>query len=67
MKDNYNFNNETERKKRAVKQAKVAFITLLIAGLFLGAIVAFGVIKLMNYFGLNDKTNQVEIIKEKLN
>ncbi|ACB53221.1 hypothetical protein cce_3873 [Crocosphaera subtropica ATCC 51142] len=56
----------TERQQKAVKQAKKVFILLLASGLFIGVIVSIGVIKLMNYFGLTEKTNQIQIIQEKL-
>ncbi|MGK7954547.1 MAG: hypothetical protein AB4063_04685 [Crocosphaera sp.] len=57
----------TERQQKAVNQAKKIFLILLAGGLSLGVIVSIGVIKLMNYFGLTERTNQVEIIQEKLN
>ena len=40
---------------------------LLLSGLSIGVLVSIGLIKIMNYFGLTEKTNQIEIIKEKLN
>lgn len=60
-------NNQNNRKLRAVKQAQKVFIVLLIGGLLLGILVSFGVVKLMNHFGLTDDSNQIEIIKDKLN
>ncbi len=57
----------TERQQKAVNQAKKIFLILLAGGLSLGVIVSIGVIKLMNYFGLTEKTNQIESIQEKLN
>lgn len=64
MNDNF---SKTERQKKAVNQAKKIFLILLAGGLSIGVLVSIGVIKLMNYFGLTEKTNQVEIIQEKLN
>lgn len=64
MDDNF---YRTERQKKAVNQAKKIFLILLAGGLSLGVIVSIGIIKLMNYFGLTERTNQVEIIQEKLN
>ncbi|WP_107670363.1 hypothetical protein [Cyanothece sp. BG0011] len=58
---------KTERQQKAVKQARKIFLLLLASGLFIGVIVSIGVIKLMNYFGLTEKTNQIEIFQEKLN
>ena len=51
----------TERQKKAVNQAKKIFLLLLAGGL------SIGVVKLMNYFGLTEKSNQIEIIQDKLN
>ncbi|MDJ0601532.1 MAG: hypothetical protein QNJ37_22140 [Crocosphaera sp.] len=56
----------TERQQKAVKQARNIFLVLLATGLSIGVIVSIGVIKLMNYFGLTEKTNQMEIIREKI-
>ncbi len=64
MDDNFSRN---QRQQKAVNQAKKIFLILLASGLSIGVIVSIGVIKLMNYFGLTEKTNQVEIIQEKLN
>ncbi len=58
---------QTERQQKAVKQARKIFLLLLGSGLLIGVIVSIGVIKLMNYFGLTEKNNQIEIIQEKLN
>ncbi|MEL4894655.1 hypothetical protein [Crocosphaera sp. Alani8] len=58
---------KTERQKKAVNQAKKVFIILLASGLSIGVIVSVGVVKLMDYFGLTDKTNQMEVIREKIN
>ncbi len=58
---------KTERQKKALKQARNVFLILLASGLSLGVLVSIGVVKLMNYFGLTEKTNQMEIIKEKIN
>ncbi|MDJ0579982.1 hypothetical protein [Crocosphaera sp.] len=57
----------TERQQKAVNQAKKIFLILLAGGLSLGVIVSVGVIALMNHFGLTEKSNQMEIIQEKLN
>ena len=40
---------------------------LLAGGLSIGVVVSIGVVKLMNYFGLTEKSNQIEIIQDKLN
>ncbi|MGB5596828.1 MAG: hypothetical protein WBM32_08905 [Crocosphaera sp.] len=62
------YNSEqTERQKKSIKQARNVFLFLLAGGLSLGVLVSIGVVKLMNYFGLTEKTNQIEIIKEKVN
>ena len=53
----------TERQKKAVNQAKKIFLILLAGGLSIGVVVSIGVVKLMNYFGLTEKSNQIEIIK----
>ncbi|MDJ0845171.1 hypothetical protein [Crocosphaera sp.] len=63
MDDNF---PKTERQQQAVNQAKKVFLVLLASGLSIGVIVSIGVIKLMNYFGLTEKTNQLEIIREKI-
>lgn len=57
---------QTERQQKAVNQAKKVFLFLLAGGLSVGVIVSLGVIKLMNYFGLIEETNQIEIIREKM-
>ncbi|MDJ0660984.1 MAG: hypothetical protein QNJ42_16065 [Crocosphaera sp.] len=57
---------KTERQQKAVNQAKKVFLILLAGGLSIGVIVSIGVIKLMSYFGLTEKTNQIEIIREKV-
>ena len=57
----------TERQKIAVNQAKKIFLLLLAGGLSIGVVVSIGVVKLMNYFGLTEKSNQIEIIQDKLN
>ena len=57
----------TERQKKAVNQAKKIFLLLLAGGLSIGVVVSIGVVKLMNYFGLTEKSNQIEIIQDKLN
>ncbi len=62
--DNQELNN-SDRKKRAVKQAKKVFLFLLAVGLSVGVLVSIGVVKLMNSLGLTEKTNQIEIIQEK--
>ena len=63
-----NYNSEkTERQKKAIKQARNVFLILLASGLSLGVLVSIGVVQLMNYFGLTEKTNQMEIIKERIN
>ncbi|MEA5512012.1 hypothetical protein VB715_19755 [Crocosphaera sp. UHCC 0190] len=64
---NNNYNEDNQRKQRAIKQAKTAFIVLLVSGLLMGLLVSFGLIKLMNYFGLTEKRNQIEIIKDNIN
>ncbi len=56
----------TQREQKAIKQANKVFLVLLASGLSIGVIVSIGVIQLMNYFGLTEKTNQIEIIREKL-
>ncbi len=58
---------KTERQQKAIKQANKIFLFLLGSGLFIGVVVSIGVIKLMNYFGLTENNNQIEIIREKLN
>lgn len=58
--------SRTERQQKAVKQARKIFLSLLGGGLLIGVLVSIGVIKLMNYFGLTEKSNQIEIIQEKL-
>ncbi|MGK7942224.1 MAG: hypothetical protein AB4062_19115 [Crocosphaera sp.] len=63
MDDNF---ERTERQKKAIKQARNVFLILLASGLSLGVLVSIGVVKLMNYFGLTEKTNQMEIIKERI-
>ena len=63
MDDNF---PKTERQQQAVNQAKKVFLVLLASGLSICVIVSIGVIKLMNYFGLTEKTNQLEIIREKI-
>ena len=62
----HNF-EKTERQKKAIKQARNVFLILLASGLSLGVLVSIGVVTLMNYFGLTEKTNQMEIIKERIN
>ena len=57
---------KTERQQKAANQAKKVFLILLAGGLSIGVIVSIGVIKLMSYFGLTEKTNQIEIIREKV-
>ncbi len=57
----------TERQKKAANQAKKIFLLLLAGGLSIGVVVSIGVVKLMNYFGLTEKSNQIEIIQDKLN
>ncbi len=63
---NYNY-EKTERQKKAIKQARNVFLILLASGLSLGVLVSIGVVQLMNYFGLTEKTNQMELIKERIN
>ncbi|EAZ91789.1 hypothetical protein [Crocosphaera chwakensis] len=58
---------KTERQQKAIKQARKIFLFLLASGLLIGVIVSVGVIQVMNYFGLTEKTNQIKIIQEKLN
>lgn len=57
---------QSERQQKAVNQAKKVFLVLLAGGLSIGVIVSIGVIKLMNHFGLTEKTNQIEIMREKI-
>ncbi|MEA5536416.1 hypothetical protein [Crocosphaera sp. XPORK-15E] len=64
---NNNYNDDNQRQKRAIKQAKTVFIVLLVSGLLMGLLVAFGLIKFMNYLGLNNNRNQIEIIKDREN
>ncbi|MDJ0730638.1 MAG: hypothetical protein QNJ33_11670 [Crocosphaera sp.] len=58
---------KTQRQQKAIKQARNVFLLLLATGLSIGVLVSIGVVKLMNYFGLTEKTNQIETIQEKLN
>ena len=45
------------------KEYQKLFLILLSVGLVLGAIVSVGIVKLMNHFGLTDKTPQFERIQ----
>lgn len=45
------------------KKYQKLFLILLSVGLVLGAIVSVGIVKLMNHFGLTDKTPQFERIQ----
>lgn len=46
------------------KKYQKLFLILLSVGLVLGAIVSVGIVKLMNHFGLTDKTPQFERIQK---
>ena len=77
MNNNFNFNlnnnndddfdkfEEEEIPAQTVNKIRRLFFILLSVGLVLGAITAFGVIKVLNHFGLTDKTPQLEIPVEK--
>ncbi len=69
--NNYNSNQQenleeyeqiSPRKKREIQKL---FIILLTVGLFIGIVVSVGIVKLMNHFGLTDKTPQFEFIESK--
>ena len=67
-----NFNNGStsnhlpDRRSAAKKQVRELFAIQLIVGIGLGAILSVGVVKVMNQLGLTEKTNQIEIIKNKV-
>lgn len=69
--NNYNSNPENDleeyeqispRKKQEIRKL---FITLLTVGLIIGVVVSVGIVKLMNHFGLTDKTPQFQLIEKK--
>jgi ABC-type antimicrobial peptide transport system permease subunit len=70
---NYDFNNNNndndylDREKvspQTERKIKRLFLILVSVGLVLGVIAAVGVVKMLNQFGLTEKTPQFEHIKE---
>ncbi len=59
--DNVENSEQISPEKR--KKYQKLFLILLSVGLVLGAIVSVGIVKLMNHFGLTDKTPQFERIQ----
>jgi hypothetical protein len=56
QKDNFS-DIPSERRKLALKQANRFFLVLLVSGLVIGGVLAFGLVKIINKLGLADKPN----------